>query len=280
MPEGKGEPQVDTGEGAGAAVARAVQADERPERTILECVLRLLRTDEITLYCDYAGQPFIRLPGSSPSQACPIRSKRFRSWLARECYSQTGHLLLDREIDRIVNVVEGEAWERGHRDSVEPRVLELIEGEPVAEAVIQFMSRKTRYEELVTQFFDDLTKTAKRYRIIGRKGGRWPGAAWVLSRRLRKVMPLLRQLGIEVKIRHTNRGSLVTLTNARNARQGDACSVTASPRASPPNPSVPGQLEAGDGMDGQQDRAVVRGLLESMKATMPDTAGPCTSEDE
>jgi hypothetical protein len=207
-------------------------------------LLGLVEAGRMALDCDRAGNPIILLPDTLRDLLWPlIRSNRVRAWIARHCFRNTGELLLDREIDRIVNILEGEAFARRTCDGTgDEGLVRAVERDAVATAILRYMEERDRYCDGVGALFKTLDSTWG-----ARSGGfqeKWPGASWVFSHRLRECSALLQRAGLQVQLRRDNRGCRITIEKL--ARNGDGPSVTAPPEASPPKSSPSNGFDASD----------------------------------
>lgn len=156
------------------------------------------------LFCDMMGQPRIRLPHSRDhpvEEPWSLRSGRVRGWIADLMWEHSSLVLLDREIDRILNVLEGKAWRDQRRDI---ELCDAIEQDAVLEAILLLMERETLFEGTVTKLQRELIKVAKRAGLDV-KGKTWPKGSPQLSGRIRVLESLLSKAGIAVE---RNRDSL------------------------------------------------------------------------
>lgn len=101
------------------------------------------------------------------------------------------------------------AYERNRQNAK----LSLAESEPIIEALVAFMGNKSDSKQLlVNELLDELTKYLKcsplKYLL---ERSNWPKLPNLFSGRLSLAIPLLRAQGVEVTMKRTNRGSLVTL---------------------------------------------------------------------
>jgi hypothetical protein len=128
---------------------------------ILDHILALAKNQVVDLYRSPVSANYIRLPHTEPKQAVPIRSSRVRAWIARESDFRFRSVLMDREIDRILNVVDGEAWEAGRDDCIEPSFMRHVEREPIVGVIISSMEDHDSHSDYLEQLFAKVIETAK-----------------------------------------------------------------------------------------------------------------------
>ncbi len=162
----------------------------------------ILKEPSLELFCDSGGQPRIRLP---PIRQHPteepwrIRSERVRAWIADFVWERSKDILQDREIDRILNILEGKAWRDLKRDL---ELFEAIEQDPVLEALIVLMHQFILFEGTMTKLMRQLVKVARKAGLNVRAKN-WPKGTPQLSRRIGSFERFLTKAGITVE-RHRN----------------------------------------------------------------------------
>ena len=163
----------------------------------------ILNEPQLELFCDSVGLPRIRLPtvpNGNSEEPWSLRTDRVRAWIAEFVWDRTSIILLDREIDRILNILEGKAWQDQRRDL---ELCEAIEQDSVLEAVLFYMESEPLFEGTMTKFQRELAKAAKRAGLDVRSKN-WPKGAPQLSKRIGSVERFLTKAGIKVKRTHTS----------------------------------------------------------------------------
>lgn len=176
----------------------SVTESPNPDATALGLILK---EPQLELFCDTVGLPRIRLPtipNRTAEEPWKLRSDRVRAWIAVFIWERAQIILLDREIDRILNILEGKAWLDQRRDL---ELCEAIEQDSVLEAVLVFMESEAVFEGTMTKFQRELAKTAKRAGLDVRSKN-WPKGAPQLSRRIGSVELFLNKAGIKVERSH------------------------------------------------------------------------------
>lgn len=162
--------------------------------------LRLILDANPELYCDIAGEPRIRLPTASeqpPEELWSLRSDRVRAWIAEFIWEKSTRVLLDREIDRILNILEGKAWLDQRRDL---ELCDAIEHESVLEALLLFIEKEGRFEGTMTRLVQKLAMVARRAGL-DIKSKKWPKGTPQFSNRIKELEPLLKKAQITVERR-------------------------------------------------------------------------------
>lgn len=174
--------------------------DESPRPDAMALGL-ILSEPQLELFCDSVGLPRIRLPpvpDHKSEEPWSLRSDRVRAWIAEFVWKRTAIILLDREIDRILNILEGKAWQDQRRDL---ELCEAIEQDSVLEAILVYMESEPLFEGTMTKFQRELAKAAKRAGLDVRSKN-WPKGAPQLSRRIGSVERFLAKAGIKVVRSH------------------------------------------------------------------------------
>ena len=202
-------------------------------KRIINHFLAVVEKQPIPLYCDPRGRPFIELPLDPQNRPWPLRSQTVRSWICTMCFQELLSVPSSGDVESVLNVLEGYALQR--MQTIEDSgLLVMVEEDSLLQAILEFMNSLglPQHTELMTGFMKKLKDQAKTSGLLDTGKRKWPGASWVLSNRLKELMPILTRLGISVTIKHTNQGSEVTLKKLASFNKSDATSVTASPMAS------------------------------------------------
>lgn len=187
----------------------------------------ILHEPLLELFCDIVGQPRIRLPpplDHPVDEPWSIRSERVRVWIAEFIWEKSNFILLDREIDRILNVLEGKAW-RNRRQDVE--ICQAIDQDSLLEAILLLMERETVFEGTMTKLQRELVKVGKRAGLDV-KAKNWPKGSPQLSSRIRTVEHLLAKAKITVKRTRDSYERRVTLKRLPNDGQTSSTSQGSS----------------------------------------------------
>lgn len=213
-------------------------------------VLRLLKQKGVKPFSDSLGLARIVLAEDDPA-GLPLRSPLFYSRLAAWFYEMTERVLRESEIDRTINVLEGQAG-KNHLAVADPAtVWEAIEAEPVCHAVAIFMaSRANRaFEGTMTTLLGQLNQVVSRGVLKG-----WPIRLPLnptsLSAKLNKESALLKAAGIGVDWSRTKVERTVRLF-ILDSPSGDAAVCHPSPEPSPQDGRQNGGGAVGDSDDAE-----------------------------
>lgn len=135
----------------------------------------------------------------------------FRGWMCRFVWNQKQLLLYEREIDRILDLLNGLSLENPSGNISDPSMLELLETNAFLALIVEFMEGKASLEFSMNELLKRLKSFAKDQGLKVRL----PGGPNVLSRKLSELEPQLKLFGITVAIRRSN-GAKVILTGRKD----------------------------------------------------------------
>lgn len=195
---------------------------EEPQPQVVTALQRILAT-EPELFCDSVGQARIRLPASPrvPDKDAPdlldkdawgLRSHRVRAWIADFAWEAAKHVLQDREIDRIINILEGKAWQDRRRNL---ELEEAIEHDPVLEALLLLMENERTFSDTMTVLLKQLKNVATQAGLDV-KSKNWPRGAPQLSIRMGNLERFLAAANITTKRERSGYRRTITLEQKRN----------------------------------------------------------------
>jgi hypothetical protein len=154
--------------------------------------LALILATKPELFINVVGQPTIGLP-SSPERlqqkTWPLRSERVKAWIAEFIWHQSGIVLAEREIDRIVTVLVGKAWHDPRHDI---ELTDAMDQDPLLEALLILMHEHAIFDKTCTALHTALDQVA-REAGLDTKDRLWPKGAPQLSRRIEELKPLLKR---------------------------------------------------------------------------------------
>jgi hypothetical protein len=130
-----------------------------------------------------------------------------------------------------------------------------LDGSPVAQALIEFMEHRDRWDGLATELHKELKTVAEDLGIDVQRDKMWPKSPLWLSRRLKEVIPLLTAMGVNVEVPNKRKkGTMVILTkgspsksnggskggsnNEGGSKKGDTATEDPA-QVSQPNPQAP-----------------------------------------
>lgn len=199
------------------------------------------------LFINIVGQPTIRLPQVSElshSETWPLRSDRVKAWIAEFVWDQSGIVLAEREIDRIVTVLAGKAW----RDPrIDTELTEAMDADPLLEALLIFMHEHAIYDKSCTALKAALDQVA-RSAGLDTKDRLWPKAAPQLSHRIEELRPLLKRGSIKAEFGRRSGGIRFVRLTKEKPSGGDAAGPPLPPSVD--NSHHPKEMHRHDDGDG------------------------------
>jgi hypothetical protein len=130
--------------------------------------------------------------------------------MAEFIWEATGIVLFDREINRLLNVLEGKAWQDHHSD---PPVDDAVEQDPLFEALSIFLHDRT-FNGKSTKLLTELRKVAK-LQGVDVLANAWPKGPAQLSRRIAELAPLLSKAGVMVEIGRKAQARFIKLSTEK-----------------------------------------------------------------
>ncbi len=209
-----------------------ITSQEKPFRAAAALKIILGLAPEV--FCNVVGTPCIRLPPTETGLDLgewPLQSSRVRAWIGETMWEGSGIVLLEKEITRILTVLEGKAW---HDQRLEWDLKDAMDQDPVLEAVVIWSEKNRSLETTQTKLLQELTKTAKKYGVDMRSKS-WPKGPAQLSLRISQLIPLLLKAGVQAEIGRKSGGQrFVVLTKISKATERCMGSDDAGQAASPP----------------------------------------------
>lgn len=215
-----------------------------------EVILNLISSKDVRYHIDKTGEPCLLLPGDSLERAYPIQSRRVRAYIAALAWNSVQMLPSTAELDRVLRVLEGLAWEAVPLDATREQLWHSLQEIPVLQVVIEFMRERETHEAQMQSLLTDLEVVALKHRF-DLFAKQWPKTAAHLSALLRKEQNrgILNQFGIVVDIKRDRNGAKVVLSCVTPRIPGDDEKQEASPGASPNQPQLEFNLTTGDAGD-------------------------------
>ena len=79
-------------------------------KQLIKHILLVVEKNQIPLYCDRQGHPFIELPFDPKKRPWPLRSQTVRSWISTESFQVLNFVSSSGDIEAVLNVLEVHAW--------------------------------------------------------------------------------------------------------------------------------------------------------------------------
>ncbi len=211
--------------------------DSKPEKETrsIETALQAILDKEPDLCVMRAGIPFISWPLDKASEErtfCKLHHPQIKPSLATFVWEEFAIVLYERELNRLVRVLEGFAWRNVTSDA---ELSQAIEQDPFLETLFLYLrtlDADQHYEGSCSVLLSRLEKCAVKNRLISREED-LPGGAPQLSRKLEKSREFLEKLGYQLaRGRYTKTGdrfvriSLATYSDDDNRTASDHCKST------------------------------------------------------
>lgn len=207
------------------------QDKDATKRLNLRRVIEDLKNSGVQFFVNTLTEPVVFLPDSPFQQYWKADDDRVRSHLSAAYHDLSkGDYLKHGERDMVLDLLKAECYKGGRR-------LTEIEGpqtenDPIVQALIVFASETESFDGMTSLLLDKLREHSVQNRIQSDQD--FPILTNIFSRRLNRLVPALRGLGIEVTIWHEEDGSHTKLQRLPNFRR----EPDASTRQSSVEPSV------------------------------------------
>lgn len=219
-------------------------------------IFQQLQEDQLEFFLNTQLEPTVLIPNDGFQTEWPVDSQRFRDLLTSMHYEiSQGEILktVDREF---LTAQIREECRKGGRRLTEPEAAET-EQDVIVQAILSLMNRESRFSVQTAQ----LVKTLKK---IQRDGGlssteEIPIFTNIFSRKLSRLIPVLRGYGIEVTLEHKESGSHCLLTRTESFQKEpmpeevfpDDFTKQSSDASSGGTPGRGKDLPLSDGADGE-----------------------------
>lgn len=241
-------------QGASDAIPN-VQADLPVKATKTSTALRLVLDTSPELFVGLSGIPMIVVGSTSNGEPLCLHSKRIRDWVALQFWKATEDTLRELEIDQILRVLAGLAWNELRNP---PSIEVAMDEDPLVEAVLVFIGRQSRFDGTATALLKELGSVANRLGTDVRSP-LWPKCPGRLSFRLQQLRGILSVAGLSIEAgRKSGRERFMTIAELDCDDKG---SSLASGRSSLANTQHDSELHAG--RNGDEAR---QSLFESLRA--------------
>jgi hypothetical protein len=188
------------------------EAKDQAEANLM-AILDEVKARKIHLYQSVLKEPWIFFDVEGRSPGCfSLFDPAVKHWLSHYSWDKELGLLRSQELDRILSVLAGLAMATPVGKTSDPTLLRIIQSEPVVAVLLDYMHKQTatRLEFEMEKLWEVLSVFARERGMLQFGRRRFPGGSNVLSRLLRRFIPVFASLNIIVEIARSN-GSKVTL---------------------------------------------------------------------
>jgi len=228
------------------------QKNEEKKRKRSRLIEQLRDAEKLTFFLNSVLEPTVHISGDAFQKDWPVDSQRVTDLVTAVYYDQNETILSSAEREFILSQIREECRAGGRRAS--ETEAPQADKDVIVQAVLYLMNEQPEPE------FDDQTcvllaklrliqieaKTAQHEEI--------PAFTNIFSRRLRRLIPVLKGYGIEVSMRHQEDGSYCKLVRlATFQREGDSTTALAK-TADGENRQSSGQPSGGIAKKGKEFR--------------------------
>lgn len=170
---------------------------EQPERRdtkVVKCAMALFPNP----FVNSVGIPCVEIPINKKDNiklAWPINHSRVRALIAAEVFSCEDFVCFDKEVRRVIHILEGIAWMNPQED---PKGEIALDEHPMIEAIHIMLLQSDcsgSFEGSCSKLLTQLKKVARKYQLDA-KSSSWPKTAAHLSRSIQDNNSYLEALGI------------------------------------------------------------------------------------
>ncbi|MFN4259534.1 MAG: hypothetical protein ACK4RK_09560 [Gemmataceae bacterium] len=196
------------------------------------------------------NEPVVFLPDTPFQQYWPAGHDRVESYLAAIYHDLShGGYLKSAEQAAVVALLKDACYKGGRRftELESPEA----EKEPIIQALLYFVNNVESFDGMTATLLSKLNEPDIMRKVRGIED--FPILTNIFSRRLNRLTPVLRGLGIEVSIWHEEDGSHCTLKRLPNfVKETDALTRQSSANPSVANPKKGNDFKPADGTDGTE----------------------------
>lgn len=222
-------------------------------------LLNLILDAKLEFHIDQTRQPCLILPGEHWPQSCRLQSPRAKAYLAALAWNSAQIVPRTADIDRVIRVLEGIAWNSAPRDAARDILWQSLEDIPLLQAIIEFMREKMAHEATMHTFLSELKQLATSCNLdVYSK--RWPKIPAHLSAQLREQhhQAILKRFGITLTFSRNRDGAKVVLKRQPPSTSSDDELQAASPLTSQGNSLGDNDLHNSDAGDGEKQKQKIR----------------------
>jgi hypothetical protein len=171
-------------------------------------IYQQLKEDGVEFFVNSQLEPTVRIPTDGFQTEWPADSLRFQDHLVSVYYEiSNGEILKASERDFLMAQIREEC-RKGGRRLTEPEATET-ENDVIVQATLALMNRVSEFSTPTVQLLDYLQKIQKEGCLATSEG--IPIFTNIFSRKLSRLIPVLRGYGVEVVMEHKESGSHCTL---------------------------------------------------------------------
>ena len=168
-----------------------------------------LQVDKVEFFLNTQLEPTVRIPSDGFQTEWPVDSLRFQDLLVSMFYEiSKGGILKSTDRDFLMAQIREEC-RKGGRELTEPEA-EKTDEDVIVQTVVALMNRKSKFSDQTGVLCKELKEIQTANSLSHSEA--IPTFTNIFSRKLNRLIPVLRGYGVEVVMEHKESGSHCTLT--------------------------------------------------------------------
>lgn len=214
-----------------------------------------LQEDKVQFFLNTELEPTVRIPTDGFRTEWPVDSQRFQDLLVSMFFEITEEILKSTDRDFLMAQIREEC-RKGGRELTEPEA-EKTDEDVIVQTVVTLMNRMETFSGLTGLLSKELKKILDANFLSFSEG--IPTFTNIFSRKLNRLIPVLRGYGVEVVMEHKESGSHCTLTRMESFQKEplpeeivpDGSTNQSSAKSSGATPKSGAGLPPADDADGE-----------------------------
>lgn len=220
--------------------------------------LQVCEESGLVPFCDELAHAYVELPDDPTESIWPLSGRRVKAWLSERFFEKSHCILSNRDLEAALLILEGRAWKNQRRPPMDDPTWHTIEKNPTAVALVMFANLNGGFDGRTRELF----KTVTAAQITGRMGklsSQLPSSVQAFSRHLKRLIPVLKVIGLEVTIGHQEDGShcKLVVNRALFIPEPDGIVILASGLSSHGRSRNHNSLERSDAPDGSSNHTSI-----------------------
>lgn len=239
-------------------------------------IFKQLQEDEIEFFLNTDLEPTVFIPTDGYQKEWPVNSERFQDHVVSVFYEiSEGEMLRPSERDFLMVQIRLECHKGGRQLTASEA--EKTDKDVIVQAILALMNQSSEFSGQTAVLVNRLLKIQTECKISS--AGEIPIFTNIFSRKLNRLIPVLRGYGIEVVMEHKDSGSHCTLKRLESFQKEpsvedavyDGSTSQSSAQPSGVKPCTGSQIQTSDGTDGEMR---YEGAEEKSSLKMPQTNNP------
>lgn len=181
--------------------------DEEKKVKRTKLIKQLRDEEKVGFFLNSILEPTLHVPSDAFQQDWPVDSQRVSDLVTAVYYDQNETILPTVEREFVLSQIREECRAGGRRAS--ETEAQQTEKDVIVQAVLYFMNDKEKFDNLTSVLLGHLRTIQLNDKIARHE--EIPAFTNIFSRRLRRLVPVLKGYGVEIKPRHEEDGSYCEL---------------------------------------------------------------------